>query len=290
MPARLCLAFADIEAEPRRQCLTGQSPVTRTIGESLPMRLISDAERYKLIGGPYTTPKCRVGQKLTCEYRDRDVRVAGLSDAPIPWPTSRKSGNRSLIVCYDLAQAVRVESVLAVAHHWGVGDVTVWSWRKALGVARDTEGTRRLHQRTQPERYDLEVLERARRKSLTPKARAKRSAAITGKPIHPTTRAAIAAAARRPKSESFKKKLSKRMRKEWRSGKRHGHPQGRPWTDKELKRLGKDTDAVIAAELGRTVGAVQKMRVNRGILCVSQPVEDRTRAAKAPPPATSRTK
>ena len=252
------------------------------------MRLISDAERYKLVGGPYTTPKCHVGQKLTCEYRDRDVKVAGLSDAPIPWPSSRKTGNHSLIVCRDLAKAVRLESVLAIAHHWGVRDETVWKWRKALGVARDTEGTRSLFERTLPERYDPEVLERARRKSLTPKARAKRSAAITGRPLHPITRAAIAEAARRPKSESFKKKLSKRMRKEWRTGKRHGHPQGRPWTDKELKRLGKETDAVIAIELGRTVSAVQKMRVNRGILCVLQPVQDRTRVAKVPPNATGR--
>jgi hypothetical protein len=229
------------------------------------VRAISDAERFKLYHGPYMAPKCRVGGTLFCAYRSKRLKVGGLTDTPIIWPYARHTGPLSMIVCGDLVRAVQTESVLAVAHHWGVARETVWKWRRALGVPMWNEGSLRLHRITQPERYDIQALERARKRSQTPKARAKMSAARKGRPPHPHLRAAATAAARRPKSESFKRQLSLRLRREWQQGLRRGHPPGRPWTDAEIARLGTDTDPEIARELERTPGAVQKMRLRLGI-------------------------
>jgi hypothetical protein len=55
------------------------------------------------------------------------------------------------------------------------------------------------------------------------------------------------------------------MKREWRQGERHGHPPGRAWTDEELALVGTDTDQAIAHKLGRTVAAVQKVRLRLGI-------------------------
>jgi hypothetical protein len=72
------------------------------------------------------------------------VKVAGTTDAPIPWPYSAaRGGKRQLVLCGDLARAVRTESAEAVAYHWGITRWTVRDWRRALGVGRATEGTRR---------------------------------------------------------------------------------------------------------------------------------------------------
>jgi hypothetical protein len=96
-----------------------------------------------LIAGPYAAPRCRVGRGLYCLVRG-DVAVRGMTDAPVPWPyTTVRGGTPSLIVCGDLARAVAVESAAAVARHWGVGRKVVSGWRRALGVGRMTEGTRR---------------------------------------------------------------------------------------------------------------------------------------------------
>jgi hypothetical protein len=45
-------------------------------------------------------------------------------------------GSPGIIVDEELARAVRRESALAVMHWWGVSNVTVIRWRKALGVNR----------------------------------------------------------------------------------------------------------------------------------------------------------
>ena len=79
-----------------------------------------DSERFKLLYGPYVAPKCRLGDKLPCEYRGREVTVKGMTDAPIQWPCARRNGNASPILCGDLIRAVRTESEIAVAYHWGV--------------------------------------------------------------------------------------------------------------------------------------------------------------------------
>ena len=43
-----------------------------------------DSERFKLLYGPYQVPKCKLGDKLLCEYRDREVTVKGMTDGPHP--------------------------------------------------------------------------------------------------------------------------------------------------------------------------------------------------------------
>ena len=134
-----------------------------------------DSERFKLLYGPYKVPKCAIGDKLRCEYRGREVKVKGMTDAPISWPSTRRAGNLSPILCGDLVRAVRTESEQAVAHHWGVGYPTVWKWRRALGVGASTNGTRRLRMEYAAEKLTPEVRAKARAAMSTPEARADRT-------------------------------------------------------------------------------------------------------------------
>jgi hypothetical protein len=87
--------------------------------------------------GPYTPPACELGDSLTCHVRGR-VDVVGQTRARIPWPYV---GAKALIVCGDLARAVRMEATAAVAFHWGVSQPTVSKWRRALGVGRFNVGS-----------------------------------------------------------------------------------------------------------------------------------------------------
>src|SRR5262245_7379723 len=103
---------------------------------------MTDADRFRLLFGQYRTPRVKLGTVLSCEYRNDDVIVVGYSDAPIPWPVGRRRGKgaRGLVVFGALAEAVRRESAQAVAGHWGVSTLTVWQWRRELGVPRENEG------------------------------------------------------------------------------------------------------------------------------------------------------
>ena len=231
------------------------------------MRRSPSPERYRLLGGPYAAPACRVGRKLYCRWRRRWVKVAGLTDAPVMWPFTQAAGPRSPILCGDLVLAVRIESAAAVAAHWGVARETVWRWRRALGVTEYTRGTRQLIRDTIPEKVDLDRLAEARAASRTPEARAKMSAARKGRRLPEAFLAAARRAAQQPKSESFRAKLSERIKREWASGARRSHPPGRPWRADEIARLGQASDAVIAREIGRSQSAVQKARLKLGIPC-----------------------
>jgi hypothetical protein len=181
--------------------------------------------------------------------------VRGFTDAPISWPSTRRTGGFSPILCDDLVRAVRTTSSRAICHHWGVSKQTVWKWREAWEVPRWNEPTQRLHRRMQAERWDRESLADAGRKSQTRQSRAKMSARRKGRPPHRHFQAAAAEAARRPKSESFKQKTSRRIRREWQQGLRHRHPRGRAGTEAETKRRGRASDEGLARELRRTVGA-----------------------------------
>jgi hypothetical protein len=103
-------------------------------------------ERTRLLHGPYAAPACRVGDVLTCERYGESV-VAEMSAGSIPWPVCRAPGRPRLILCGDLARAVRVESEAAVAHWWGVDKATVCKWRRVLGVPKSNAGSRRLYAR-----------------------------------------------------------------------------------------------------------------------------------------------
>ncbi len=155
----------------------------------------------------------------------------------------------------------------AVAAHWGVGREMVWKWRRALGVSKYTRGTRQLIRDTIPEKVDLTRLAEMREASRTPEARAKMSATRKGRRPSAAFLAAAGVAARQPKSEEFKAKTSARLKEEWASGARHGHPPGQPWSAEEIAQLGEAPDAVVAQKIGRSPAAVQKARLIRGIPC-----------------------
>ena len=102
-----------------------------------------DADRFKLLSGPYDTPRCLLGDKLFCEIHGW-VPVRRFSEDRIPWPQTLAGRNESLILCGDLLLAVRRESNEAICHWWGVTPETVACWRKALNIAAATDGMSRL--------------------------------------------------------------------------------------------------------------------------------------------------
>src|SRR5262249_38724674 len=136
----------EFPARPSPSTSTPGSPA-RTRNE--PMR---HADRVKLLHGPYTPPPLHKGDRTTCLFRDGTVVITSWSDARISWPRCRlldtHGGGSGLLVDEELARAVRSESVLAIQHWWGVNSVSVWRWRKALGVEgrAGTEGSQRLIQ------------------------------------------------------------------------------------------------------------------------------------------------
>src|SRR5262249_28077575 len=99
-----------------------------------------------LLHGPYHAPALRRGDRATCLDLDAEVVITSWTAAPIPWPRCRLPENggagSGLLVDEELARAVRRESSLAIQHWWGVSPHTVWSWRRAFGVAQwGTEGS-----------------------------------------------------------------------------------------------------------------------------------------------------
>src|SRR5438046_2085080 len=104
---------------------------------------MTDADRLRLLHGPYRTPRFQRGSVVRCEVRG-EVVVTGLTDARIPWPVGKRGRAKSLVIVAGLARAVRRESGVAICHWWGVTPQTVTKWRKALGVSPVTDGTRRL--------------------------------------------------------------------------------------------------------------------------------------------------
>ena len=229
-----------------------------------------DSERYKLLYGPYKVPKCKLGDKLLCEYRDREVTVKGMTDALIQWPCVRKGKRHSPIVCGELVRAIRTESEMAVAHHWGVRYETVWKWRQALNVPRMTNGSRRLRIEYAVEQLTPEVRAKGKEAMHSPEVRAKLSAAKKGRPQHPNTIAACRELGRRPKSEEWKRAMSERSKKMWENPEAHGLPSRRKWTEEELALIGTDSDKAVAKALGLPVNVVQYKRETLGISLLAQ--------------------
>lgn len=109
---------------------------------------MNDTDRLRLLG-TYHSPKVHVGQTAFCLYRDCNVVITSIIDAPIPWPRCRakgpSGGGSSLVVNEDLARAVRTESAIAIRHSFGVSKTAVNNWRRALGVKQfETPGSRKL--------------------------------------------------------------------------------------------------------------------------------------------------
>ncbi len=222
----------------------------------MPMR---NADKVKLLYGPYQPPKARIGRKLFCEIRGT-VTVVAFHDGPIPWPRANFPG-RPIILCGDLVRAVKNESELAVMHHFGVAHSAVRKWRRALGVRRQNEGSHALARAIALSRAD-DRLERAQANSKKPQALAKMSKSLKGRVQSPATLRAALKAAKGPRSEHWKQKMAAY----W---KRRGHPPGHPessfWTPEEHALLGTATDAEVARRTGRTWSAVSSRRLKNGI-------------------------
>lgn len=152
-----------------------------------------------LLYGPYAPPDVPDGWAM--DMVDGLIEVGGWTCAPIPWPRRKKTGKHSPILCGDLVLAVARESSAAVQHWWGVSEATVWKWRKILGVGRVTPGTReRLQSETG---VPPEAAAKGRKAASAPELLAKRAEKMRGREAHPSTRAALLAAARRPKPEGW---------------------------------------------------------------------------------------
>lgn len=229
---------------------------------------MDDSARYRLLHGPYAAPACKRGDVLACEARGEGVKVGGLTDAPIPWPRVLKNGRPSLIVCGDLARAVRSESEIAIAHHWGVSVTTVWAWRKALGVGRITEGTARLYREYQPEKITEDAYARMTATMRTPAQRDAMAARKRGKRAHPNTVKALMHAAKRKKSVEHRRKIALGNWQHWQHVPRPRKPvlaTHKAWTASEDRLLGQTTDRNVARLLGRTLVAVRARRRALGI-------------------------
>lgn len=97
---------------------------------------------YPLLHGPYNSPAVGVGDFISCEIRGLQ-KVKTFTDAPIPQPIKTGRGH-AILICGDLARAIKIESASAIAYWWGVSIHRVTIWRRALGVGRITDGTREL--------------------------------------------------------------------------------------------------------------------------------------------------
>ena len=229
-----------------------------------------DPERYRLLNGPYVPPICRVGDKLPCEHKGREVVVGGMTDAPIQWPYARATGTPGPILCGDLIRAVRSESAIAVAWHWAVSPGTVRRWRRALGVPELNEGSRRLLRAYVPEKLTPEARALGKEAMHSPAVRAKISAVKAGKPAHPDTASRLRQAGRRPRTESWKRKISLKLKAAWARSEEHGWGPRHHWTEEEIALLGTESDAGVARRLGLSKVIVMNIRRRLGIPAFQQ--------------------
>jgi len=140
-------------------------------------------DRIQLRTGPYKSPSLPIGAIISCESRDTDVIVIEYSDARIPWPIGRRPrlGAKSLIVFGALAEAVKQESCLAVAHWFGVSTQTVTVWRRNLGVPAVNPGTKALKRDYFLEPWAMKAKKKAWAKGQDPERCAKIAASKVGK-------------------------------------------------------------------------------------------------------------
>jgi hypothetical protein len=219
-------------------------------------------EKARLHFGPYGPPALKRGGWLWCAFRGK-VKTYAWSHGRIPWPLIKKGGGH--ILCGDLERAIRRESVAAVAHWWGVRRETVSVWRRLLEVPRMTEGTRRLCHEKAMEWATPERMAKMRDLARTPAARAKISRSHAGKPIHPRTRKALLAAAKRPKSERHKQFLRRMILRRIHQGEIPFVKPEQLWTRREIEQLGRRPDREVAEALGRSLNAVRLRRIRLGI-------------------------
>jgi hypothetical protein len=222
---------------PRIKLLTEQEALSRV---RVPRYESKEHENLvKFVGGPYRPPKLPRGGFLKCAVRGK-TRVCGYSNGLIPWPVSWRHP-KQLIVCGDLLEALRRESVRAIVFHFGISHATASKLRTLLGIERYNAGSMRLFWRN----VNL---------ARTDEARKKMSRAREGKPSRESARdrERLRRIQRRPKPEVWKRKMSALWQKRFRL-------VGRPkrWTKQELAMIGTRPDREVARMLGRSVAAVR---------------------------------
>ncbi|MBN9242418.1 MAG: hypothetical protein J0I98_06460 [Mesorhizobium sp.] len=169
------------------------------------------ANRPRLLAGPYVAPTVQCGDVLADEI-DGDVEVGSYSAGRIAWPCRRKPGRRSLILTGDLVLAVRTESSEAIQYWFGVGAVTAWKWRSALGVDRQNNaGTQKLYRDLKPAKLTPDRAAKGRIAAASPAAIERMAAAKRGVPAHPRTRAALIEAAKAPKPDGWGERANRWM-------------------------------------------------------------------------------
>jgi len=217
---------------------------------------VNDAERFKLLFGPYRTPRFRYGATVECLCRG-PVTIVGITDSKIPWPVGRTKRAKSLVVYRGLADAIRRESNQAVAHWWGVTAQTVTKWRKILGVDVTNTGTSRLRADHAREEPIAAGRRKAWAKARDPERRRKIAEARRGKKRPPHVAAMLRTAnVGRTASAESRAKMSVAQ-------KRRGvvpPKAGRLWTPDEDE-LVRSLPAVEAAgRTGRTLTAIYMRR------------------------------
>jgi hypothetical protein len=216
---------------------------------------MNDAVRIKL-HGIYRTPRFRLGAKVKCRVRG-ELTIVGITDARIPWPLGKNCrGANSLVVYGDLARAVRRESVSAIRHWFGAHDVTVWKWRKALGVPERNYGTRKLWEASAASGSYLNGVRAGIAKASDPVRRAKIAAAHRGKR---RPRAVVEKVRRAHLGAKRGAEARRKMSDAW---KRRGKPKpaGGPWRSWEDELIRTLPTAEVVAWTGRTEGAVRWRR------------------------------
>ena len=158
------------------------------------------------------------------------------------------------------------EAAIAVAHHWGVCTATVKKWRRALNVPAVNNGTLALFVSYGYERLATpENLAKTKEAAGRPETREKIRAARLGRPIHPTTAAALLEAASRPKAEEWKRGQSARSKEMWENAEQYGLRPQHAWTAEEIALLGTKSDKSVSEILGIPVHVVIYKRKSLGI-------------------------
>jgi hypothetical protein len=226
----------------------------------MPAKAKQPPPHLQLRFGPYDPPRFEYGDVVSDELRG-DVRIIGMTDAPIQWPTGRrldtKGGAGGIVLFAGLVDAVRLESNQAVAHWWGVTGQTVTKWRRTLGVDR----TRGDHIRSQQVGHIAYPFARPAllAKSRDPQRREKIAESRRGKkrPQHVIEILRAANTGRKPSEES-RRKMSESQKR------RGARPPaaGEPWTEAEDDLLRTLPPNEVAERTGRTPYAVYSRRTS----------------------------
>ncbi|QDU26715.1 hypothetical protein ETAA8_17960 [Anatilimnocola aggregata] len=218
-------------------------------------------DNTKLRFGNYRSPPFRYGERVDCLARG-EVTIWGQSDGRIPWPIGKKVSALSLVLFGDLAKAVRREAAVAVRYWWGVGNRTVWIWRRALGVTQ-TEGDRNLRQEYMTPKHNRRMTAAATAVADAPERRQKIAKSRRGKPCPPEVIAKLRKANKGKKmSHAVRTKMSEVHKL------RGTHPPaaGVPWTAEEIELLRTLRPSEVANRTHRTMTAVYAARRKFGLV------------------------